>query len=403
MSNSLSIPACTSREAGTSRALAVHAVTLSLYLAASSVPTPLYRLYQAQWHFSPVLLTVIFAVYALALLATLIVAGALSDYVGRRPVISLALVLQAGAMGLFFFAQGPEWLVAARVLQGVATALATASLGAILIDLHHELGALTNSMAPMTGMAIGALGATALVQLAPWPLHLVFALVIALCALQLILTWTTPETAPRRHGAFKSLRPSISVPVAARAALLLVTPVNISVWMMGGFYLSLMPSLIARVTGSNSAWLGGLSVALLTLSGGGSILAMRKRRPHSALLFGAVMIILGTIIIISGADLGQESAVLLGSAVAGMGFGSGFMGSMRSVLPLAAPQERAGLMAAFYVESYLAFSLPTIAAGILAQHYGLLVAANIYGAALMTLALIGLVRIILHGRREQPY
>lgn len=400
MSNSLAAPASASLQTGTGRALAIHAATLCLYLAASSVPTPLYRLYQTAWHFSPVLLTVIFAVYALALLATLIVAGALSDYLGRRPVISLALVLQAGAMGLFFLAEGPEWLIAARLLQGVATALATASLGAILIDLHHEHGALTNSIAPMIGMAIGALGATALVQLAPWPLHLVFAVVIGLCALQLILTWTTPETAPRRHGAFQSLKPSISVPATARAALLLVTPINVSVWMMGGFYLSLMPSLIARVTGSNSAWLGGLSVAVLTLSGSGTILIMRRHRAFLALVLGASMILLGTSIILTGADLGQESAMLIGSAVAGIGFGSGFLGSMRSVLPLAAPQERAGLMAAFYVESYLAFSLPTIAAGVLAQYLGLLAAANIYGALLIVLVVCGLVMTLLQARHQ---
>ncbi|KWC21020.1 MFS transporter [Burkholderia ubonensis] len=381
--------------------MTTHTITLVGYLAASSVPTPLYRLYQAQWHFSPMLLTLIFGVYALSLLSALIVAGALSDYIGRRPVISAALVLEMGAMGLFLAAAGPGWLIAARVLQGVATGLATASVGAALIDLDRERGAFTNGLAPMGGMSLGVLGSTALAQLAPAPLHLAFVLLLALFAFQLLQTWRTPETACGRPGVLKSLRPSISVPPAARAELLAITPINIAVWALGGFYLSLMPSLIGKVTGAASVWFGGLSVAALTLSGGAAVLVARLRKPLPVLIVGALALLIGIPAILAGADLGVTAILLVGSVIAGIGFGAGFLGAVRSVMPLAQPHERAGLMAAFYVESYLANCLPAILAGYMTPRLGLLKVANFYGGALMLLVLAGLVLAIVRHRSDR--
>ncbi|KVO93950.1 hypothetical protein WJ83_29070 [Burkholderia ubonensis] len=387
--------------AATASAMTTHTITLVGYLAASSVPTPLYRLYQAQWHFSPMLLTLIFGVYALSLLSALIVAGALSDYIGRRPVISAALVLEMGAMGLFLAAAGPGWLIAARVLQGVATGLATASVAAALIDLDRERGAFTNGLAPMGGMSLGVLGSTALAQLAPAPLHLAFVLLLALFAFQLLQTWRTPETAGGRTGALKSLRPSISVPPAARAELLAITPINIAVWALGGFYLSLMPSLIGKVTGAASVWFGGLSVAALTLSGGAAVLVARLRKPLPVLIVGALALLIGIPAILAGADLGVTAILLVGSVIAGIGFGAGFLGAVRSVMPLAQPHERAGLMAAFYVESYLANCLPAILAGYMTPRLGLLKVANFYGGALMLLVLAGLVLAIVRHRSDR--
>ncbi|KVM12257.1 MFS transporter [Burkholderia ubonensis] len=381
--------------------MTTHTITLVGYLAASSVPTPLYRLYQAQWHFSPMLLTLIFGVYALSLLSALIVAGALSDYIGRRPVISAALVLEMGAMGLFLAAAGPGWLIAARVLQGVATGLATASVAAALIDLDRERGAFTNGLAPMGGMSLGVLGSTALAQLAPAPLHLAFVLLLALFAFQLLQTWRTPETAGGRPGALMSLRPSISVPPAARAELLAITPINIAVWALGGFYLSLMPSLIGKVTGAASVWFGGLSVAALTLSGGAAVLVVRVRKPLPVLIVGALALLIGIPAILAGADLGVTAILLVGSVIAGIGFGAGFLGAVRSVMPLAQPHERAGLMAAFYVESYLANCLPAILAGYMTPRLGLLKVANFYGGALMLLVLAGLVLAIVRHRSDR--
>lgn len=382
-------------------AAAVHTATLMTFYAASSAPTPLYRLYQTAWAFSPMLLTTIYSAYALVLLASLLSAGALSDYIGRRPVIGTALLLELLAMGVFLCATSPVWLIGARALQGLATGLASAALGAALLDLHHERGALTNSIAPMTGMALGALGASALLQFAPAPLHLVYALLLLVFAAETALTWGTPETAVRRHGAWASLRPSVVIPVRARAALLAVTPINVAIWMLGGFYLSLMPSLIAKVTHSSSVWLGGLAVAALTLSGAAAIMVARRRASFSALLAGAVMLAAGMLAILLGVNHGMAPVLLAGSVIAGVGFGAGFLGALRTVMALAEPAERAGLMAAFYVECYLANSLPAIAAGFMARRAGLVATANIYGAVIITLSLAAIALALVNQRRAR--
>lgn len=250
------------------RAMAIHAGTLIAFIAASSAPTPLYRLYQQEWQFSSLMLTVVFAIYAATLLLALLVAGSLSDHLGRRPVITAALVLEIAAMALFVTANSPAWLIVARLVQGAATGLATASLSAALIDQDRDQGALVNALTPMAGMAAGALGATALVAWDVVPMVSTYGVLIAVFVLQLGLTWRVAETAPRRPGAWASLRPSIRIPSTARSALARALPINTGIWMLGGFYMALMPSLVAVVLGAGSVWLGGLVVVALTLSGG---------------------------------------------------------------------------------------------------------------------------------------
>src|SRR4051794_6610689 len=128
-------------------------------LAASAVPSPLYRIYQAEFGFSSGVLTAIFGVYALALLVALLVVGALSDHIGRRPVLVVALLLLAGSMVLFLAADGVGWLMAARVVQGLATGALTGTLGAALLDLQRPerpLGALVNGTSPGLGLSLGA-------------------------------------------------------------------------------------------------------------------------------------------------------------------------------------------------------------------------------------------------------
>jgi MFS family permease len=151
------------------------ALTLALFLFASSVPSPLYVVYQGEWGFSDTVLTSVFAIYALALLASLVTGGSVSDHIGRRPTLRAALVLEVAAMVLFAEAREVGWLFAARGLQGLATGIAMGALSAALIDLQPlespRRGALLGAVAPLSGLAIGALGAGLLVEYGPDPTH----------------------------------------------------------------------------------------------------------------------------------------------------------------------------------------------------------------------------------------
>jgi hypothetical protein len=362
--------------------------TLITFIAGASAPTPLYRLYQEQWGFSPVVLTVIFAVYALGLLAALLTVGSLSDHIGRRPVLLAAIALQAVAMALFAAADSTSALIVARLLQGFATGAATATLSAALLDSDRTHGPLINSLVNPLGMAIGALAASTLVTLAPWPTRTVYLVLLAVLLVEAVLVRRLAETIEPRSGAWRSLAPSIVVPPQARRMLIAITPINVAVWALGGFYMSLAPSLLREATGSDSPFLGGAIVATLTLSGAVAIPLLRRLAAPATLALGAVTLTLGLGIVLAGVHFRLVTPIFVGTGIAGFGWITAFLGTLRSLLPLALPNERAGLSAAYYVESYLAMSVPAILAGFLARAIGLIPATDVYAGALIALALM---------------
>ncbi|WP_223529458.1 MFS transporter [Pseudomonas sp. GL-R-19] len=370
------------------------AITLLSFLAASTAPTPLYHLYQEQMQFSPATLALIFAVYALSLLAALLTVGSLSDYLGRKPVIFTAVLLNILAMLLFIYADSVPWLISARVLQGFATGMATAVLSATLLDTDRQQGPLVNSVAPLLGMALGGMGCGLLAEFAPAPLHLTYWLLLALFAMQAVFVWRLPESVTRQSGAWASLRPTLHVPVQARATLWRVLPINTATWALGGFYASLAPSLVRTATGSTSNLIGGATVAALTVTGALMIYTLRNQAATKALQLGASSLPVGVALILLGVHSASLPLFFLGTLVAGCGFGAGFLGAVRSLVPLALPHERAGLMSAYYVLSYLAFCLPALLAGNLARTFGLVATTDGYGAVLMVLALSAMVGLL---------
>jgi predicted MFS family arabinose efflux permease len=373
-------------------ALWLQTLILLAFLAASSAPTPLYSVYREAWGFSAVTLTVIFGVYAIALLLALLVLGSISDHVGRRPVIIGALLLEVVAMAAFMAASSVPLLIVARIIQGLATGAATSVLAAGLMDLDRQRSPLINSVAPMVGLAVGALGTSVLVQFAPAPLQLSFVILAGAFVLLAALACFLPETAVKRPGVLSAMLPTVAVPQHAWKALLLVAPIDVAAWALGGFYFSLGPTLIGKVTGMHSPVVGGVLIFVLTVSAAVSVLLLRAWAPQRMLISGIVALIAGVGTTLLAIDSGNAVLFFLGTIVAGFGFGVGFLGALRTLLPLAQPHERAGLMAAYYILSYLAFCLPAILAGIMVSHFGLIAASNYYGLALMALggaALVG--------------
>jgi MFS family permease len=367
-----------------------HAITLATFFGASAAPTPLYRIYQENFAVSPVLITVIFAVYAFALLLALLIAGSISDHLGRKPVIFSALLLEIVAMTLFVVASGPGWLIAARIVQGLATGIAGASIGAALVDVDRPKGQLVNSIAPLSGMAVGAFGTSALIQYGPFPLHLVYAILLAAFSVQAIAIWATGETGGRRPGVWGSLKPRIAIPPQVKRSLALVTPINIANWTLGGFYLSLVPSLVVNTTGNHAPLTGGSVVTALMVSGAAAVYLRRGKSADSNLGFGTLATIFGILTVVAGVHLANVPLLLAGTVLTGMGFGTNFLGAIGTIMPLAKPDERAELLSAFYIQSYLAFSLPAILAGFLAKSLGYQLTTDIFATAIVLVTGAGL-------------
>lgn len=378
------------RQLGASASLWLLASILVAFLAASSAPSPLYAIYRQAWGFSALTLTIVFSAYAFALLGALLVCGGLSDFRGRRDVILLALGLEIGALVLFLQADSVGTLMGARALQGFATGLVTSALSAALIDIDHGRGALVNSVAPMIGMGIGALGTSLLVQFAPAPTQLVFELLLLVLIVQAAATWFLPETAVRRPGAWRSLWPSVTIPHQARAMLWQILPVNTAQWALGGFSLSLGPTLARIVTGNHSPLMGGAAIAALVLTSAAAILVVRTHDARAVLKGGAIVLAAGMAVTLAGIARHSAPAYFIGTAIMGAGFGAGFNGSLRSLVGLARPEERGSLMAGFFSLSYLAFAVPAIAAGLAVGYVGLYATALGFLAGIMTLVLLAL-------------
>jgi hypothetical protein len=362
-------------------------ITAMTFSASGAAPTALYHQYQDSFGLTPFAITIIFAAYVLSLLAALLTVGSLSDYIGRRPAILAALVLNVVSMAMFMMASSEAALIAARALQGFATGLATASLGAAILDNDRSRGPILNSITAFCGLTAGSLGGAILVTYAPDPRQLVYLMLLALSAVEASILWFMPETAEVRAGAIASLRPHVNVPAQARQAMVRVTPVTIASWALGGFYFSLMPALIRVATGVTLPVVGGLVVSALTLSGAISVLLLRSASPRRMLGGGTVVLAAGVAVTLAGVREQLVWLMLVGTVVSGIGFGAAFSGTMRTVLPLAKTNERAELLAALYVEGYLSFSLPAVLTGFTVPMVGLTVAAYAYGAAVILMAL----------------
>ena len=378
-------------------------LVLGAVLGAASAPSPLYPVWAERFGFSPTTVTAVFAVYALALLVSLVLAGSLSDRVGRRPVLLASLLLLAAAMVTFALAGGLEALVAGRILQGVGTGIATGTLSAMLLDLQPRagVGPTVSAVAPSFGLAAGVLAAAVLVQHGPAPRQLVFWLLAAVFVAAAAVLAAIPETVPYQPGWVRELRPRIGVPADARTAFLAVAPIVVACWALAGFYLSLGPALAISLSGSTDRLLTGLPLVALFAAGGvTSALTPGWSAPRSMLL-GAPTFALGVALTETAILSGHLWLFVLGSAVAGAGFGPAFAGALRSLAPLVAPTQRGALLTAVYATAYLAFSAPALVAGVVTTHVGLQETADGYAAVVIVLALAAIAAYSLSQRRAR--
>jgi len=367
------------------------ATTFGLFLFAAAAPSPLYAVYAGLWQFSAGALTEVFAVYAVALLVALLFTGSSSDFVGRRPIILVALVIQLASIVLFLVASGIEWLFAARIAQGIATGIATGALGAALVDLqppdNPALASLVNSAGPILSLGIGALASAVLVQYAPDPLHLVYWVTLLGFIAALAAVAVMPEPGARRSGV--RWAPRISVERAVRREFVATLPILVAGWAVAGFYLSLGPSLASQLAASSNRVLGGLAIFLLADIGAVAIVITRAWATTRAMIVGGIILGAGLVVAVAAIALTSPLLFFAATALTGVGFGPAWLGVLRTLVALAAPTARAALLAAVFVVAYLALALPAVIAGFLATRIGLHDAALWYGAGLVVLTFAG--------------
>jgi predicted MFS family arabinose efflux permease len=389
------------------RLVAVASITVS-FLAASSAPTPLYATYQAAWGFSALTTTVVFGVYAIAFLAALLTAGRLSDHIGRRPVLLAGIAGNVLALAVLVDAHSVATLLAARIVQGLATGGAISAVGAGMLDIDQTRGAVANATAPGLGTATGVLLSAFAVRWLPAPTQLIYIVFASVLIAQAFGVFLLPETSPRAPGAWRSLMPQLAVPPQTRRPLLAAAPVLFAVWALAAFYGSLGPALIDHLADSPSVIDGGLGLGILAGVASLTTYLLRATPAPTVMLIGTSALIAGVAAVLLTIWAAAPLGFFAGTAVAGVGFGAGFQGGIRLVAPLAHSDQRAGVLSVLFTISYLGLGIPAVVAGFaVAKGGGLLATSYEYGGAvivLAALATVNLIRLRTHGhaRAEGP-
>jgi MFS family permease len=215
-------------------------------------------------------------------------------------------------------------------------------------------------------------------------------------------TYLLPESSPRLPGAAASLRPRVHVPPAHRLAFVVALPILVACWALGGLYASLGPSLVADVFGIDNHLVGGLLILALNGTGIVGSLALRTSPPERALLVGALLFTVGVVGTLAALVATSVGLLFTAAVVTGFGFGAAFLGAVATITHGVAPGHRAGLLASIFVVGYLAFSIPSVVAGVAVGGIGLQRTAEIYGAVVIVLALAAVALLTLRRRRAEP-
>ncbi|MBP0615782.1 MFS transporter [Jiella mangrovi] len=371
------------------------AAILFLFFVSACVPAPLFVVFQGRWGFSAGMLTVAFSIYSLALLVTLLVAGSLSDHLGRKPVIVAALAIQVASIALFLTADGIGGLLAARIVQGLSMGLVNGALSAAVIEAappaRKALGSLLTSISPLAGLAAGAFATGALLAVTDKADVWAFGSLGALFCLGAAIVLLIPETASPVPGLLRSMVPSVHVTRSARDGFRRGLPLLLSIWALCGFVAALGPSLLRAVFGVSSGLLNGAIVAVLCGAGAVSPLLLRGLSPGRMAVVGMAAVTTGVGLLL--VSIGTEALALffVGGAVAGAGLGASFSGLIQSLVPLTPVHERAELFAAIFLVTYLSLSVPPIAAGFAVPLSGFVSTTEAYLGAVLVVSAIATV------------
>ncbi|GAB3296453.1 MFS transporter [Pseudoclavibacter terrae] len=396
--------------AGRRRGFGFAITATMLMMIAASAPSPFYPELAAQFELPPVAITLIFAVYAFTMLATLLLTGALSDTVGRRPVIATGSVVLAASLLLFWQSGGLAMLLIARALQGIAAGLLLPALSAMVVDFapprQSEAASLWNTIAAMTGLGIGAITSAFVLDLVVDASSAVFGTLAVVFILAAAVVWATPDSTRSTRSArstrstgvrverSRSERPRshLAVPARLRRPLGVAVPAIIAGWATNGLFLALASSLVAQEFGATTHAQQSVAIPIFAVAGIITSVLLRRRSARLVSVYGTSALGVGTALSLLALALNSLPVYLLTVAVVGTGFGTAFMGVLKTLMPRVGPTERAAVMAVIYTVSYLAFGVPTIVAGLLVPVATLRGAMTVVGVVIVVLCAVATMR-----------
>jgi MFS family permease len=378
----------TAPRVGTRAAQLIVAGLVFVCIGASNAPSPLYVIYQKKWHLDPLVLTAVFAVYAVGVLLALFVAGPISDRSGRRPMLFASAALLMVSVILCALDAGVGWLFAGRFVQGLATGSVTGAAAAAIVELDgrpdSRRASVLTTVAFLTGAACMPLLFGFMAQYGPAPTVAPYLVELALVAITTALLVVVPETrtgteasvvasaAPRTWIQRPTVPRSIRVPFAIAGASVAMA------WSVGSLYSALSGSIESQLLHIQSHATSGVWLFVYNGLGGLAQVGMQRWTNRNSMLLGVLGVTSGMSAVQLSSLLGASWLFYVGTFLAGIGGGAAFMAAMALINEVAPPLHRAAVVSAFSVVSYLAVAIPVVGVGLLAGPVGLQTATGVF-------------------------
>lgn len=367
------------------------AAVFAIGMAGTTLPTPLYGLYREELGFSELMVTVVFAVYALGVIATLLLAGNISDEAGRRPVLLAALGFSAASALCFLFEGGLPVLFAGRLLSGFAAGLLSGAATVTVMELappgRAARAGLAATAANMGGLGCGPLLAGLLAEYAPWPLRLPFLVHLALLAAAAVLTWLLPETVTSRVRRPRLRPQGLAVPPQVRGVFAPSALAAFAGFSLLGLFTAVAPAFVAETLDVHNLALTGLVVFTVFLASTAGQALMGRVGERRALPGGCFVLVGGLVLVAASLLFASLPLLVAGALCGGLGQGLAFRGAVTAISAAAPAEHRAATVSTFFVVAYLGISLPVVGVGALTLWIGLRNAGLTFAACVLVLAL----------------
>ena len=355
------------------RAFWLVAFAFSVVLLGTTIPAPLYVIYQGEWGFSAGVLTLVFAIYAAGVLTALLLFGRVSDEVGRTRVLGAALAVAVASTVVFLLANGVATLMVARLLSGFAAGLTQGTATAALAELEprHDVrrAALVSAAVTTGSVGLGPLLAGVLAEYAGWKAHLVFVVYLVLLGLAAAAVALVPETVAERHRPKLRVQ-RLGVPEEIRVPFVSAALAIFSAFAVVGLFVSLVPSFIGHELHRSNHAAAGVVVFLFFTCATGAQLALHRLTSRRAMVVGFAWLLDGLALLMLGLSEESLTVFVVGTIGAGVGAGLVIMGAVATVNRIAPPEHRGETLSAFFVAAYLGMTIPAIGVGIASEHFG---------------------------------
>ena len=391
-------PAAESRGQGVPRRVAfwLLAFVFAATMLGTTLPTPLYDIYQAQWHFSAAIVTVTFAVYAAGVLLTLLLTGRASDQAGRKPVLAAALGCSALSTVVFILAPNVGVLMAGRILSGFSAGLMTGTATATLTELipasASRRASLVATAANMGGLGLGPLIAGLFAQYGPHPTVLVFQVYLAVLAAAGLCLFLVPETvSPRRRPVIRFA--GLGIPERGRGEFIAAGVAGFAAFSLLGLFAGLAPTFVASVLHEPNHAVQGAVVFGLLAVGTVTQLVLARFGSRRVVMAGLGLFLAALTLIVAALAAASMALFLAGTVVGGVAVGAVFLGSLATANRLAPPGRRGQTVSTFFVLCYAGLIIPVVGVGVATLFTGDFPAVLAFSILLAALSLFSLTSI----------